>query len=93
MTLEEHLAINPNLRSFIDSIVADKRFLPLKDAFVSHTPPGDKTTAVSTEVAHGMYLGTRFTFNEMERISRQPKIEKDNKDKKGPKPETDPDLQ
>jgi hypothetical protein len=93
MTLEEQLAINPSLRAFIDTIVGDKRFLLLKDAFVAHTPAGDKSTENSTSVCQGMYLGTRHVFNEMERISRQPKIDKDKEKKKGPQSETDPDLQ
>lgn len=93
MTLDDHLKQNPNLRTFIDQIVSDKRFLALKDAFVSHTPVAiDKTSEVSVEVAHGMYLGTRFVFNDMERIYREPKVDPKKKDQKQT-PEVDPDLE
>jgi hypothetical protein len=92
MTIDEHLKLNPNLRTFIDQIVADKRFLALKDAFVSHTPPGDKNVQTSIEVSHGMYLGTRFVFNDMERIYREPKVDPNKKEQKK-KTEVDPDLE
>lgn len=92
MTLEDQLKANPGLRTLIDLIASNKSFLALKDAFVSYTPAGDKNIQTNTEVSHGMYLGTRFVFNEIERIYREPKTEPKKKDQKS-SVEVDPDLE
>lgn len=92
MTIDEQIKANPGLRSLIDLIASHKSFLALKDAFVSYTPAGDKNIPTNTKVSHGMYLGTRFVFNEMERIYREPKTDTKTKEKKQPV-EVDPDLQ
>lgn len=61
------LTKDPTIKAFIEKLVRDPSFLVLKDAFVSHSPNGHKE---GVEVAHGMFLGTRYVFNELETISK-----------------------
>lgn len=73
----------------IRQFVRNPSFLIIKDAFVAHTPGGDDCSDSSIHVAHGKNLGTRFVFNEMERIAA---LLPDKKEK--PKNYTqDPDLE
>jgi len=63
------------LHDFVKGIVLSKEFLRLKDAFVSHTPGGEKESlngdTAAIQVAHGKVLGTRYVFNQLETIARQ----------------------
>lgn len=81
MTIAD-LVNDKGFKDYILEFFKDPRFIHVKDAFVSHVPEN------GTE-AHGKYLGTRFVFNELERIAKElPKIDK-------PKSEVvrkDPDL-
>lgn len=86
---------DPEMREYIRSICKHKLFLQLKDAFVAHTPAGEREAVASQSedpivLAHGKNLGTRFVFNELEKVSNQAK----QPDKKKPKTtsEPDPDL-
>lgn len=69
----EELSVDTTMVSFIQSIVNDKRFPALKDSFVSHTP-----AAGSPDQALGKLLGTRYVFNELEKIAK-PKPKKETK--------------
>lgn len=67
----ESLSDEESLVKFIKSFVEDKRFLEVKDAFVAHSPSGNDTEG-GIAIAHGKNLGTRYVFNEMEKIAKTP---------------------
>jgi hypothetical protein len=75
---------NKDVWKYLNDFVRHPLFLTVKDSFVAHTPggeakndrPGDPT---SIEVAHGKFLGTRFVFNEMERITKAPPVDRTRK--------------
>lgn len=67
----EQLNSDDALVKYIKGIVEDKRYLELKDAFVAHSPSGNDTEG-GIAVAHGKNLGTRYVFNEMEKIAKTP---------------------
>ena len=70
---------NKDVHKLVCEIVRSPYFLALKDAFCAHSPAGeDKTREDAIATAHGKNLGTRFVFNTMEKLSKQPPREKNN---------------
>jgi hypothetical protein len=83
----EELKADEALVKAIKKFVSTPDFLEIKDAFVSHTP---EAAANETNVSFnfGKLIGTRYVFNEFERIAKTtPKLPKAEKTGEG-----DPDL-
>ena len=75
-----------DVHKYVCDIANNPLFLRLKDAFLAHSPGGeDKSREDAVAVAHGKLLGTRFVFNEIERLARTPPPNK-------PKYQTGPDA-
>jgi hypothetical protein len=83
------LKANPTLVNYVKQFVNNPNFLIVKDAFTNHTPE-EKKEETSALVAHGMNLGTRYSWNELEKIAAV--IFEEKKAKKKGEPHTDPDL-
>lgn len=81
MTLQE-ITNTKTLKEYVAKFVNDPRFLLVKDAFVAHTPE----TGVEP---FGKSLGTRYVFNELERIATSTPVEPKTK---GTGTTQDPDL-
>lgn len=88
MNFQELAQDNKSIVDYVRAFVTDKRFLSVKDSFVSHSPAG-KESEHTALIAHGQVLGTRYVFNEMEKIAR-PTPEKENR--RGGSTGRDPDL-
>lgn len=94
-TSTEEIIQQGDLHEFIKSIVNDKRYLALKDAFVAHVTKGEASEH-STSLSHGKYLGTVYVFNAMESEAKSlSKKETDQANKaKAARPQSiDPDLE
>lgn len=63
---------DPEVRDLIQIMYRHKGFDRLRIAFTSHSPNGDDKIEVSTAVAHGQNLGTRYVFNKIEEYATQP---------------------
>lgn len=62
---------NPDALKVIQAFVNNPVFIYIKDAFVSHTPEGEKGNAISIETHHGMNIGTKFVFNRLQEIAKK----------------------
>lgn len=76
MTLTEAMQ-DRQVADLVRIIYTHPAFLKLKDAFVSHSPSAKDTaekpiTEDSACSAHGQYLGTRYVFNKIEELAKQP---------------------
>lgn len=61
----------------IRRFVKSEEFIEIKDAFIAHTPErgAEGREGDSDSKLLGKFLGTRYVFNELERLARQTNIE------------------
>lgn len=62
---------NADALKAVQAFVNSPAFIYIKDAFVSHTPEGDKGNQISIETHHGMNIGTKFVFNKLQEIAKK----------------------
>lgn len=80
MTLTEAMQ-DSEVADLVRTVYRHPAFYKLKDSFVSHSPSakdtdGKPVTEESASLAHGQYLGTRYVFNKIAELAKQPQTQK-----------------